>query len=279
MLLNKLIGKLRYIEIIEEINSGGTSKIYLGINTHTGYRVAVKELNSNLFMNENIRNLFIGEANRYLYLDHPNIVKLEDLFLLEQEETGYLVMEYIEGKNLKEYIRAYGPLPYQNAAILIIEALKAIDFAHKRDVVHNDIKPSNIMLSELSEIKVIDFGISIDLKTRLDVENMFTPYYASPEQTIPGMDVDHRTDIYSMGISLYELVSGNTPFANRGLDKTQLKYKIRTEPVPYLKSYQSYDLPFEKKLNQIISIATMKDRDNRYQTCEEFIEDLSEIIN
>ena len=80
MLLNKLIGKLRYIEIIEEINSGGTSKIYLGINTHTGYRVAVKELNSNLFMNENIRNLFIGEANRYLYLDHPNIVQLYTFF-------------------------------------------------------------------------------------------------------------------------------------------------------------------------------------------------------
>jgi serine/threonine-protein kinase len=188
-------------------------------------------------------------------------------------------MEYIEGKNLKEYIKTYGPLPYQNAAMIITEALKAIAFSHNRDVVHNDIKPSNIMLSDFSEIKVIDFGISIDLQMRLDVQNMFTPYYASPEQTIPGMSVDHRTDIYSMGISLYELVSGNTPFANKGLDKNQLIQKIRTESVPSLKCYNEYDKPFEKKLNHIISTATMKDRDNRYQSCEEFIDDLSEIIN
>jgi serine/threonine-protein kinase len=206
-------------------------------------------------------------------------VKLVDLFLLEQEATSYLIMDYIQGKNLKEYIRTYGPLPYQNAAMFIIEALKAIAFAHDRGVVHNDIKPSNIMLSDFSEIKVIDFGISIDLQAKLDVQNMFTPYYASPEQTTPGMTIDHRTDIYSMGISLYELVSGSTPFANRGLSKSQLLQKISSEHVPSLKSYQAYDKPFEKKLNLIIATATMKDPEYRYQTCEDFIDDLSELIN
>ena len=131
--------RIAYIEIIKELNAGGTSKIYLGVNSHTGFPVAVKELDSQLFRNPDIKRLFINEANRYLYLDHPNIVKLEDLLLLPTHDTGYLVMEYIDGKNLKEYIKGVtGPLPFENAAMFVNEALKAIEFAHESGFIHKN---------------------------------------------------------------------------------------------------------------------------------------------
>ena len=251
--------RISYIEIIKELNAGGTAKIYLGVDTHTGFLVAVKELDAQLFKNPEIKQLFISEANRYLYLDHPNIVKLENLLLLPNHDTGYLVMEYIEGKNLKEYINGVtGPLPFANAAMFVYEALNAIEFAHDHGFVHNDIKPSNIMLTEKEpiEIKLIDFGISIDTNQKQVLENMFTPYYASPEQTIPGHLVDKRTDIYSMGITLYELVVGRPPFSGKNLSRTELIEKVRSEKVPEVFSAEIFNQPYLELINEIIQKAT-----------------------
>lgn len=271
--------RIAYIEIIKELNAGGTSKIYLGVNTHTGFPVAVKELDSQLFRNPEIKRLFINEANRYLYLDHPNIVKLEDLLLLPTHDTGYLVMEYIDGKNLKEYIKGVtGPLPFENAAMFVNEALKAIEFAHESGFIHNDIKPSNIMLNDQMEIKVIDFGISIDINQQQILENMFTPYYASPEQTIIGRTVDKRTDIYSMGITLYELVVGRPPFSGINLSRSELIEKVRTGKIPEVKSNHVYNQPYLNLINNIIQKATQKDPDSRYQNCESFRDDLESML-
>lgn len=271
--------KISYIDILHEMNSGGTSKIFFGVDTRTGFPVAVKELDPHLFKNPEIKELFIEEANRYLYLEHPNIVKLEDLLLLDSLDTGYLVMEFIEGKNLKEHInKLSGPLPFVNAALFIYEALKAIEYVHDSGILHNDIKPSNIMLTEDMRIKVIDFGISIDVNRNQILENMFTPYYASPEQTIPGRRVDKRTDIYSMGITLFELVMGRPPFSGNNLTRSELIEKVRTEKVPPVISTKPYDLPFLDTINHIIQKATQKDPDYRYQDCETFMNDLEELL-
>jgi serine/threonine protein kinase len=273
--------RISYIEIIKELNAGGTAKIYLGVDTHTGFLVAVKELDAQLFKNPEIKQLFISEANRYLYLDHPNIVKLENLLLLPNHDTGYLVMEYIDGKNLKEYINGVtGPLPFANAAMFVCEALNAIDFAHNHGFVHNDIKPSNIMLTEKEpiEIKLIDFGISIDTNQKQVLENMFTPYYASPEQTIPGHLVDKRTDIYSMGVTLYELVVGRPPFSGKNLSRNELIEKVRSEKVPEVFSAEIFNQPYLELINEIIQKATQKDPDYRYQNCKDFKSDLEQLL-
>ncbi len=270
--------KISYIQLLNEINSGGTAVVYLGVNTHTGYPVAVKELNSQLFKNPIIKTMFIKEANRYLELDHPNIVKLEDFLLLNGEDTGYLVMEYIEGRNLREYMKEItGPLPIQMAAAFVNVSLDAIGYAHERGCIHMDIKPSNIMLSVDHEIKVIDFGISLDLNKSEGNEIMGTPYYMSPEQ-IAGTGIDERTDIYSLGITLYELIVGKPPFSGAELSREELLDIIKTNPLPKISSNNTYDKPLLGNINAIIQKSTAKHPDNRYQSCEEFQEDLMEIM-
>lgn len=267
--------RIKYIELVRELNSGGTAKVYFGIDTRTGFPVAVKQLDPSLLSRPNMKELFKSEANAYLYLDHPNIVKLTDYF-----EEGYLILEYIEGKNLREYMKSVtGPSPISQAALFVNEVLKAIAYAHKNDRIHMDIKPANIMLSDVKdEIKVIDFGISVDLREKQIREIMGTPYYMSPEQTIPGRSVDERTDIYALGITLFELVMGRPPFAELDLSREELLVKIRTETLPQATTRNQYGRHLIQPLNNIIKKATAKDPDDRYQTCESFQEALATLL-
>lgn len=267
--------QIKYIDIIKKLNSGGSASVYLGINTHTGFPVAVKELNENFFRNSFVKKKFIEEANRYLYLDHPNIVKLEDLILMPH--TGYLVMEYVEGNNLREYMKQVtGPMPFQNVALLMTEAVGAIAYAHGQNMVHMDIKPSNIMLSSENEVKLIDFGISQDTNKTSSEYVMGTPYYMSPEQ-IEGRNVDHRTDIYSFGITIYELVTGSLPF-DGSTTREELLHDVKRKNVPLVGSLNNMDRDMVDDMNAIIQKATQKDPAKRYQQCEELIEDLSTLI-
>jgi serine/threonine-protein kinase len=262
------------------LNEGGTATVYFGINQYTGFPVAIKELNPKLFADPTMLGMFKGEANRYLYLEHKNIVKLEDLILLQGQETGYLIMEYIEGDNLKDYLRnVTGAMPIEMAAAFMIEALDALSFAHRQGVVHLDIKPGNIMLcSRTNNIKLIDFGISIELSRQRDSTVMGTPYYMSPEQ-LAGQDfVDFRSDIYSVGITLYELIKGRTPFAY-SQTKDELKTNIQTVQVP---SILEAAYPVENNLlplvNKIIKKATEKNPQDRYKDCDEFKKELQQLI-
>ncbi len=276
--------KIAYINIIKQIQSGGTSKIYLGISELDGFPYVVKEFDPNLFKNPALRELFKEEANRYLYLDHPNIIQLENLLLLPQYDTGYMVLEYIEGHNLKEHINTItgGRFPVAMAAQFIYETLKPLHYAHQEGFVHNDIKPSNIMLKESSDgtffIKLIDFGISLRSNNQPPVEQMFTPYYASPEQTIAGQVVDIRSDIYSMGITFYELLAGRTPFSGRNLSRNEVIEKVRSEPCPLIGFWEPFDIPLSGQVNEIIARATQKNPDDRYQNCAEFMEDIEVLM-
>jgi serine/threonine protein kinase len=262
------------------LNEGGTATVYFGLNQYTGFPVAIKELNPRLFADPNMLVMFKGEANRYLYLEHKNIVKLEDLILIEGQDTGYLIMEYIDGDNLKDYLRKVtGAMPIGMAAAFMIEALDALSFAHNQGVVHLDIKPGNIMLcSKSNNIKLIDFGISIELSRQRDNTPMGTPYYMSPEQ-LAGMEfVDFRSDIYSVGITLYELVKGKTPFAH-SQTKDELKTNIQTVQVPpILEAAYSVENSLLPVLNKIIKKATEKNPKDRYKNCDEFKNDLQQLI-
>lgn len=261
----KRIGE--HIEIVEKLNEGGTANVYLGVDTWTGYPVAVKELKGNFFKSDFVRRKFKEEANRYLYLNHPNIVKLQDF--IDAGSTHYLVMEFVEGHNLNEYQNnVTGPMPSPMAALLMSEVLKALDYAHKEGVLHLDIKPSNVMLSQSNEIKVLDFGISQDSSESNNSKMVGTPNYMSPEQ-IEGKGIDHRADIYSAGVTLYELITGKPPFTECE-DRSQLFQAIKEKPIP--------GIPGEAEINRIIRKATSKDKKDRYQSCSDFNNDLSKLV-
>jgi len=269
--------RVRYIDILHEINAGGTATVYLGIDLNRGLPVAVKEPQSYLYKNPHFKTLFIREANHYLELDHPNIVKLEDL-ILDQDE-GYLVMEYVEGRNLREYIKEItGPLPFHNASLFLNEVLNAIGYTHNCGYVHMDIKPANIMISNHDEIKVIDFGISLDTSKKFNAEVMGTPYYMSPEQII-GKNIDNRSDIYSLGVTLFELVTGKPPFAGADVSREELLELVKTVSLPSVSPKNEFEKAMTGLINHIIQKSTAKNPDDRYQNCEEFQEDLMQIID
>jgi serine/threonine-protein kinase len=272
-----MLKRLEYIEIVKRLDAGGSANLYLGINLQTGLPVAVKELKDFLFKNAYARKKFQEEANRYLYLNHPNIVQLENLILYP--DKGYLVMEYIEGKNLREYMKTVtGPMPFQNAALLISETLNALSYAHEQGVIHLDIKPSNIMLSSDNVVKLIDFGISQSReRANNDGVIMGTPYYMSPEQ-IDGKNIDERTDIYSLGITLYELVTGRLPFSTSG-NSEQLLKTIKKEEIKPIVALNRYDKELEDEMNEIILLATAKNSEDRFRNCQEFKEALEGIIH
>lgn len=186
-------------------------------------------------------------------------------------------MEYIEGRNLRDHMRSItGPMPFQNVAILICEVLSALGYAHQRGVIHMDIKPSNIMLSNDDNIKLIDFGISQNAGVQTQEIIMGTPYYMSPEQ-IEGSAVDCRTDIYSVGITIFELISGKLPFSGIST-QSELLDKIRSGKLPEVNSWNRIDKEMEKEMNEIIKKATNLDPDERFDDCEEFREALQAFL-
>ena len=255
------------IELVEKLNEGGTANVFLGVNSWTGFPVAIKELKSNYFKSDFVRNKFKAEANKYLYLNHPNIVKLQDF--IDEGGTQYLVMEYIEGYNLNEYQNKFtGPMPVPMAALLMIETLSALGYAHANGIVHLDVKPSNIMLSENEEIKVLDFGISKDISDGQTDKLLGTPSYMSPEQ-IKGQGIDHRTDIYAVGITLYELIVGKPPFSD-SKDREELFDLIQSGSIPPIRGNDT--------VNEIIQKATAKNKAERYQSCEAFSIALTALI-
>lgn len=260
-------------EIWKPINSGGTARVYLAIDLHNGQPVAVKQLKNGLLENPVMRQKFIEEANRYLYLNHPNIVKLKDFILTEHE--GYLIMEYVDGSNLKNFIEQVGGLPAQNVGLFSMEVLAALEYAHNRGVLHLDIKPANIMLSDNNEIKLIDFGISSDAK-KSNKEIMGSPYYMSPEQ-IKGKDIDPRSDIYSVGVTIFEMFTGILPFQD-SKTREELFNHIQNSDIPTVSPNFETDIAYIDDINEIITNCTAKNPNDRYQDCAELQQDILKLL-
>lgn len=267
--------QLNHITLIQTLNSGGTATVYLGVDMFTGLPVAVKELKANMFKSDFVRNKFIEEANQYLYLEHPNIVELKDFII--KDESHYLVMEYIDGKNLYDYMTTVtGPLPMQNVALLLNEVLSALNYVHENGLIHLDIKPSNIMLSSNNSVKLVDFGISQDKRETNSNKPIGSPAYMSPEQ-IEGKDIDFQSDIYSAGITMYELLTGKLPFQSCET-REELFQVILENKMPHLKANNQMDEIFEEEMNRIFRKATNKNKAERYQSCEAFQIDIIQFI-
>ncbi|MBC8390536.1 MAG: PASTA domain-containing protein [Actinobacteria bacterium] len=262
----KLISK-RY-RIIKKIASGGMADIFLGDDLKLNRKVAVKILSANYAGDRNFVARFKSEAQILARLNHPNIVQVYDWG--EFNSSYFICMEYVEGESLKEIIEKKGPLPPETVADYAIQISSALLTAHKNNLVHRDIKPQNILVTPEGKVKVTDFGIAKSLITDVTktLNIMGTAHYISPEQA-KGEVLDHRTDIYSLGIVLYEMLTADVPF--RGGNSIDISLKHIYEK-PLKPSELMENIP--DKLEKIIMHCLEKTPLARYPTLRELIGDL-----
>ena len=264
-----MIGKqvLNY-KIESLLGEGGMGTVYLGIHTQLGRKVAIKMLHPKLSKNKSLRERFKNEASALAHLQHPNIITLYDYY--EGDEGLFLIMEYVEGKELADHInQVTGPMKDEEATHLFDQVLDAFDYAHNKGVVHRDIKPSNILITSDNKVKVMDFGIAKILDNQKSLTKtgtqLGTVFYMSPEQ-VKGEKVDHLSDIYSLGVTFFQMVTGQCPYKS-DTTEFQIYNSIVHDPLPDPKSiYPSVNDQF----CEIISIATKKEKSTRFKNCKEF---------
>ncbi len=257
-------------KIEARLGEGGVGTVYLATHTQLGRKVAIKVLNPTLVSNTDIRERFRNEATTLSALQHVNIITLYDY--LEEEKGLFLILEYATGQALDDYIlKVSGPIPEQKAIYFFEQILDGFAYAHQKGVIHRDIKPSNLIITNDSEVKILDFGIAKILKegkrnlTKTGTQ-LGTVLYMSPEQ-VQGKFIDHRTDIYSLGVTLFEMLTGKCPYDEQTHTEYQVYEKILKEPLPTASSFYP---GVSDKMQYIISKATAKNPEDRYQSCEEF---------
>ena len=255
--------------IVRKLGSGGMANVYLAEDEDLGRRVAIKILNERYANDDLFIERFRREAKSAAALSHPNIVSVYDRG--EAEGTYYIAMEVIEGRSLKELIMTRGPLPIAAALSYTHEMLEALRFAHRHGIIHRDIKPHNILIGE--RLKVTDFGIARAGASQMTEAGsiMGTAQYLSPEQA-RGAPVTASSDLYSVGIVLYEMLTGKVPFTGDSAIEIAMKH-LNEAPKPPSKIRP--EIPDE--LDAVVLRALAKNPEDRYQTAEEFSEDLHRV--
>ncbi|MGL4570959.1 MAG: Stk1 family PASTA domain-containing Ser/Thr kinase [Clostridium sp.] len=259
-------------ELLEKIGEGGMAVVYKARCNKLNRFVAVKILKDEYSDNEEIVKKFKKEATAIAKLSDNNIVNVLDVGT--EGDINYIVMELVEGKTLKEVIGQFGNLNYDTAITIANQVAKALDCAHKNNIIHRDIKPQNILVTEEGLVKVTDFGIakSSDSATLTNTSTILgSAHYFSPEQA-KGAFIDERTDIYSLGIVMYEMVTGKLPFEADSPVTIALKH-LQEEVVPP----KELNNRVPESLNKVILKCMEKDADNRYQNVKELIADLQKI--
>jgi serine/threonine-protein kinase len=258
-------------DTLNSVSNGGSGIVYRAVDTSNGTLVAVKVLREKFHNNPIALEQFRFEANQLLALDHPNIVKIKDY----AENPPYLVMEFIEGKTLEESIfQRRKPYTEKQAINIILQVLQAINYAHNQtvSVLHLDLKPSNIMINDFSQVKVIDFGISTKTNTSLHEMFVGSPYYMSPEQVNKNSILIY-SDIYSIGITFYYLLTSHVPF-DKNLNLEQVYTKIIEGDLIPITAFNPNISP---RLVEIISKCTSKFIKNRFNNCNSVINALSSL--
>src|SRR6266545_295559 len=257
--------------VVRKLGSGGMADVYLAEDEELGRRVAIKILNERHANDEQFVERFRREAKNAAGLSHPNIVSIYDRG--EAEGTYYIAMEYLDGRSLKELVVARGPLPIGDAIAFTREVLSALRFAHRKGVVHRDIKPHNVMADADGRLKVTDFGIARAGASQMTEAGSIigTAQYLSPEQA-RGAAVDQRSDLYSVGIVLYELLTGTVPFNGETPVEIAMRHLSDTPQPPSIKRPE-----IPPDLDMIVLRALAKNPDDRFQTAAEMDAELERV--
>ncbi len=261
------------------LGEGGMGSVYLASNINIQQKVAIKVLKPELAANESIINRFRREATTLAKLDHQNIVKFLNFY--EDEKGIFLIMEYIQGRTLEDYInKESGPIPEAKALSFFKGILDGFSYAHKHGVIHRDIKPANIVVTADDGIKILDFGIARIINESLPTITKIggrvgTAMYMSPEQVL-SKDVDVRSDIYSLGILLHQMVTGQAPYNAHTTSEYNIQTKIVEEKLPPAKTFYPF---VSDAVQSVIYKAVEKSPEKRFQNCEAFKEELIEAID
>ncbi len=261
-----------HYRIIEKIGAGGMGEVYLAEDTRLKRKVALKFLPSHLVSNEVIKTRFLREAQAVAKLNHPNIVTIYDVS--EFNGRPFFAMEHVEGHLLHHFAHEK-PLPLDTVIEYAVQVCQGIGEAHRAGVIHRDVKATNIIVDTKGRARLLDFGLAAiagDDKLTKTGSTLGTVSYMSPEQ-VSGRDIDQRSDLFSFGVVLYELLAGRTPF-RRDSEGATLRAIMQETPEP-LSRYKS-DIP--ARLQQIMDKLLEKDREMRYQTAEDIIADLKRLV-
>ena len=258
-------------EIVDKVGSGGMSDVYKALDHKLNRYVAVKVLKEEFSEDKNFVSKFKVEAQSAAGLTHPNIVNVYDV----GEDNGiyYIVMELVEGITLKKYIEKKGKLSIKESVSIAIQVAQGIEAAHNNHIIHRDIKPQNVIISREGKVKVADFGIARAASSNTINSNaMGSVHYISPEQARGGY-IDEKSDIYSLGISLYEMITGKVPFEGDSTVTIALQHINEELPSPKI------DVPeLPVSVEKIIEKCTQKKAEHRYLKVATLISDLKRAL-
>jgi serine/threonine protein kinase len=270
--------RIEHYEIIQKLGEGGMGEVYLAQDTKLNRNIAIKFLALSTVADEQAKERFLREAQSAATLDHPHVCGIYEIG--EANGQPFIVMQYVEGETLAELLKQT-TLTLDRAIDIAIQIADALAEAHAHGIAHRDIKPSNVIITRRGDVKVLDFGLA--KKVRVESEDETQKYlsqpgmiigtlgYMSPEQA-RGKDVDARTDIFSFGVVLYEMIAGRTPFESESKSDT-LSAILNKEPLPLAR--YAVDVPGE--LQRIVGKTLRKDRDERYQTIKDVLADLKDL--
>jgi serine/threonine protein kinase len=259
-MINSIIGKYKVIRLLGE---GGTASVYEAEHEMLGTKAAIKVLNPILSSSIQIKERFRNEAKLMASLNHPNITKVIDFD--ENENQLSIIMEFLEGEDLNRKIKREGPLSDNETLTIFTQTLGAFAYAHDKGIVHRDIKPSNIFVLPNGQIKILDFGIAKLLgqgnEMTLTGMQMGTPVYMSPEQVKTEKEIDQRSDIYSLGVTLFFMVNGKPPYNSATESAFDIYSKIVHEPLPQIQVKSTFQDFIHKSCRKL--------REERFQSCNE----------
>ncbi len=266
-----MINQLGRYEVLGELGQGAMGIVYKAKDPLIDRIVAIKTINLSMAMEEKeeYEGRFYQEAKAAGRLSHPNIVTIYDVG--KSGEVAYIAMEFLQGRELRDIMNDSGSLPVDQVVDIVVQVAKGLAYAHEHDIVHRDVKPSNIMIVRDGHVKITDFGIARMASSAVRTQTgmvLGSPKYMSPEQVM-GKAIDQRSDIFSLGVMLYEMLTGVAPFAGENVNAIMYQ-TLNAVPAPPNTLNQSVP----EMLNFIVAKALAKSLDDRYQNAKDFADDL-----